>query len=66
MLLISCAYLSSNVATVLSEHAEIPNRQVVIIDAGHGGEDGGAVSCTGIPESKTNLEIAIKLQYILH
>lgn len=65
MLMISCAYLSSNVATVLSEHADIPNRQVVIIDAGHGGEDGGAVSCTGIPESKTNLEIAIKLQYIL-
>jgi N-acetylmuramoyl-L-alanine amidase len=63
--MISCAYLSSNVATALSEHADIPNRQVVIIDAGHGGEDGGAVSCTGIPESKTNLEIAIKLQYIL-
>ena len=65
ILMISCAHLYSNVVTVLSEHTEIPNRKIVIIDAGHGGEDGGAVSCTGIPESKTNLEISIKLQNIL-
>ena len=42
------------------------NRTTVIIDAGHGGVDGGAVSCTGVPESQINLEIAIKLNDLMH
>ena len=33
----------------------------LIIDAGHGGEDGGAVSLTGVLESTINLDIALKL-----
>ena len=37
----------------------------VILDAGHGGEDGGAVSLTGVPESQINLEIVLKLRDIL-
>lgn len=37
----------------------------LVIDAGHGGEDGGAVSITGVPESQINLEIACKLEDIL-
>lgn len=37
----------------------------VILDAGHGGEDGGAVSITGVPESQINLEIVLKLRDIL-
>ena len=41
-------------------------RTTVIIDAGHGGVDGGAVSCTGVRESKINLEIAIKLNDLMH
>lgn len=36
----------------------------VIIDAGHGGEDGGAVSISGIPESGINLAIALKLDQL--
>lgn len=32
-----------------------------IIDAGHGGIDGGATSCTGVLESQINLEIAVRL-----
>ena len=36
----------------------------VVIDAGHGGEDGGAVSVTGAIESHINLEIALKLDEI--
>ena len=36
----------------------------VIIDAGHGGEDGGAVSLTGVYESKINLDISLKLEQI--
>lgn len=37
----------------------------VLLDAGHGGEDGGAVSITGVPESQINLEIVRKLRDIL-
>ena len=43
-----------------------PSRNTVIIDAGHGGIDGGAVSCTGVTESKINLDIALKLDDLMH
>lgn len=39
--------------------------ETLIIDAGHGGEDGGAVSFTGVPESGINLAIAQKLDQVL-
>ena len=39
----------------------LAHQVTVVIDAGHGGIDGGAVSCTGVFESKINLEIALKL-----
>ncbi len=42
-----------------------PISHTVIIDAGHGGEDGGAVSITGIAESQINLAIACKLEAVL-
>lgn len=38
---------------------------VIIIDAGHGGEDGGAVGADGTNEKDINLEIALKLNEIL-
>ena len=37
----------------------------LVLDAGHGGEDGGAVSLTGVPESRINLAIALRLEDIL-
>jgi N-acetylmuramoyl-L-alanine amidase len=37
----------------------------VFIDAGHGGEHGGAVSTSGIRESKLNLAVALRLEQIL-
>ena len=43
-----------------------PSRNTVIIDAGHGGIDGGAVSCTGVTESKINLDIDLKLEDLMH
>ena len=39
--------------------------KVIVIDAGHGGMDGGATSCTGVLESKINLDIALKLEKLL-
>lgn len=39
--------------------------QQLILDAGHGGEDGGAVSLTGVAESTINLAITLKLDQLL-
>ena len=39
--------------------------RTLILDAGHGGEDGGAVSITGVPESQINLAIVLKLRDVL-
>lgn len=41
------------------------SEKVVIIDAGHGGEDGGAVGEDGTPEKELNLAVALKLQALL-
>ena len=38
---------------------------VVVLDAGHGGEDGGAVTATGVYESRLNLEITLRLNDFL-
>ncbi len=38
--------------------------RVLILDAGHGGEDGGAVSVTGTQESQINLNIVLKMQQL--
>ena len=38
---------------------------VVVIDPGHGGEDGGAVSADGAEESRINLDIALCLNQML-
>lgn len=44
----------------------VPGRRVIVIDPGHGGEDGGATSCTGVLESKINLEISLRLEDLFH
>lgn len=68
-ILIFCVFLivpllGNHAVTVFSD-AGI-HRQTVIIDAGHGGVDGGAVSCTGVYESNINLEIALRLEDLMH
>ena len=53
--------------TLVSEEAT-PLRQTrntVVIDPGHGGEDGGAVSCTGVCESGLNLAVAERLEDLI-
>ena len=44
----------------LAAFAPVNGERVLILDAGHGGEDGGAVSLTGVPESGINLSIVLK------
>ncbi|MCQ2479317.1 MAG: N-acetylmuramoyl-L-alanine amidase [Clostridia bacterium] len=41
-------------------------KQTVIVDAGHGGADGGAIGIDGTVEKEINLQIANKLKCILH
>lgn len=41
------------------------NLPIIIIDAGHGGEDGGAVGVDGTFEKDINLQIALKVNEIL-
>ena len=42
-----------------------PSRPIIIIDAGHGGEDGGAVGDNGVLEKDVNLKIAHTLHDML-
>ena len=59
-------YVTDKSVTVITEKQPINSRKCVIIDAGHGGVDGGATSCTGVPESKLNLEVALRTNDLLH
>ena len=58
--------LGNRAITALSEGLPLENPHCIIIDAGHGGVDGGAISCTGRPESAYNLEIALRLNDLFH
>ena len=53
-----CKWSASDAATNMQDSPSLP---VIIIDAGHGGEDGGAVSKSGILEKELNLSISKKL-----
>ena len=52
--------------TAATENAPISRGTVYILDAGHGGEDGGAISCTGAKESDINLQITLRLNDVFH
>lgn len=58
--------LGNRAITVFSEGLSLEDRHCIIIDAGHGGVDGGATSCTGKPESEINLEISLRLDDLFH
>lgn len=56
----------SYAVTVISQEIPVEREYTIVIDAGHGGEDGGAVSCTGVKESAINLQIALRLNDLMH
>ena len=58
--------LGSKAITVMSQSSPLSDRHTIIIDAGHGGEDGGATSCAGYLESTINLEIALRMDDMMH
>ena len=59
-------FTASQTVTTMAENAPIPHAITVVIDAGHGGVDGGATSCTGVLESHINLQIALQLEDLCH
>lgn len=61
--LITTAYFRLNILTSESNVSE--NTHTVIIDAGHGGEDGGAVNDNNVVEKDLNLQISVKLADML-
>lgn len=60
------AFITSKTVSVLAENKTLTSDKRIIIDAGHGGEDGGATSCSGALESHINLEIATRLRDMLN
>ena len=58
--------LGNKAVTAFAETRPLERENCIIIDAGHGGEDGGATSCTGRLESAYNLEISIRLNDLFH
>ena len=67
VLLIFCSffYTAKEHKIALSTIQISPFGSQVVIDAGHGGEDGGAVSISGAIESRINLAIAQRLDQIM-
>lgn len=62
---VGIAQIGSDSVTAIKQNAPVERRYCFVIDAGHGGVDGGATSCTGILESTLNLEIALKLNDLM-
>lgn len=50
---------------ILTSSTQNFTSKVIVLDAGHGGEDGGAVSPDGVEESHINLEVAKRIQDLL-
>ena len=66
LLTLLAARWGSRAVTVFVETAPVEREAIIVIDPGHGGVDGGAISCTGIPESRFNLEISLGLRDLFH
>ena len=65
-LFLTATYWGSRATSVIAQKIPMERKHTVIIDAGHGGEDGGATSCTGKLEKEYNLEIAMRLNDLMH
>lgn len=58
--------LGNQTVATISEMMPMERLHRIIIDPGHGGVDGGAVSCSGKSESGFNLQISLRLNDLLH
>ena len=62
--LLTAAFFRQSVETVSSEQS-LETGIRIVIDAGHGGIDGGTTSVTGVLEKELNLQIAKRLEKLL-
>ena len=60
-----CSMLASEAVTAFSEAQTGSCLSTVVLDPGHGGEDGGAVSANGVRESGLNLAISLRTRDLL-
>ena len=60
------AQWGSDAVTAINQNTPPARVHRIVIDPGHGGIDGGATSCTGVLESNLNLEIALRLEDMMH
>ncbi|MBQ9839081.1 MAG: N-acetylmuramoyl-L-alanine amidase [Oscillospiraceae bacterium] len=60
------AFTGSRAITTIALETPKQGRRCIVIDPGHGGVDGGATSCSGVLESGINLEIAMRLNELMH
>lgn len=60
-----CMYPAVQSVSVLRPSSLDESTMRIVVDAGHGGEDGGATSISGVSESTINLEIALRLRDLL-
>lgn len=63
---VAACLLGSRAVSLMAVSAFREKMTTVVIDAGHGGLDGGATSCTGKLESGYNLEISQRLNDLFH
>lgn len=66
ILLIIFSYYTNYKNSILSVFSPLKYQQTVIIDPGHGGDDGGAVGIDGTAEKNINLQISQKLCSVLN
>lgn len=64
-LMLLIAWWGGETVTTIAENAAAEQSICIVIDPGHGGIDGGAISCTGMLESSLNLEVALRLNDLL-
>ncbi len=62
---IGIAMWGSKTTTTIAQNRPVERKKSIVIDAGHGGIDGGATSCSGVLESKLNLDIALRLEAVM-
>ena len=66
IILSAMLYLTFMANFSAAEASSMPiTQKTVIVDAGHGGDDGGAIGIDGTVEKDINLDIALKLETIL-
>ena len=65
LLTLTLASIGNRAVTVISQNLPPEREHCFVIDPGHGGVDGGAISITGKLESSFNLEISLRLNDLL-